>query len=328
MYSTKNTKEKIFISKNDVFNKITEEEIFNHYLGFAAEIKKMYHSPFRKDPIPSFNLYYNQRGDLRYKDYGGSQGSCIDFVMNLYNITYEEAIRVIYEDLKLNRVPSNTPLTRRIKPKGSKITCKRRIKEETYDKEYWESFGISKKTLKHYNVINVEFVWLNDVLLWGNDPINPIYAYFFPKTNRVKVYRPLADKKFKWLCNTKNDDIQGYDQLPLEGELLIISKAMKDVMLFHELGFNAIAPQGEGMFIPEDIVIELKTRFKRIITVYDNDEPGVTASIKLNEIIGSGYWNIPKIYKEKDITDFYKVHGKEKTIELLKPLYNVNARCE
>jgi DNA primase len=68
----------------------------------------MYKSPFRKDKIPSFNIYPSENGyDLFYKDFGHSSGDSIVFVSNLYSISYTEALQKIYNDLILTH-----PLTK------------------------------------------------------------------------------------------------------------------------------------------------------------------------------------------------------------------------
>lgn len=321
-YNTKNAKETLYITKEEILAKVTEEEIFRHYLGDIA-IKKMITSPLRKDPIPSFNLYYRANGELVYKDFGGSQGTFIDFVMNLYNLNYSEALTQVFKDLQLSQRKQVKKQESKVISNTTKIqVVTRKFTEE--DLQYWNNYGISERTLRAYMVVSCQSVWLNDRMYLSNSTNNLCYGYYFPKSGKIKIYRPYAEKKYKWLGNCDRFDIQGYDQLAESGKLLIITKALKDVMLFRELGFEAIAPQGEGINIPESIQEELWKRFDKIITVYDNDDPGVLASIKLNKALGSDYWNIPRTYKEKDITDFRKVHGKEKTQELLKELYEYN----
>src|SRR5690606_12979161 len=82
---------------------------------------------------------------------------------------------------------------------------------------------------------------------------NPMYSYQID--DKFKIYRPFSpDKKYKWLSNTRIDNIQGMKQLPERGELLIITSSLKDCMVLRVLGYYAIAPMGEGMIIPEHIM--------------------------------------------------------------------------
>ena len=71
------------------------------------------------------------------------------------------------------------------------------------------------------------------------------------------------------------------------------------------------------MPIHEEYLQELKEKFNNFIVIYDNDVPGVKGSLKLTHEIGASYWNIPKHYNVKDITDFYKTYGQEMTNNLL-----------
>ena len=324
MFTTKFKQESIFLKKEDILSLASEEEIFKHYLG-DFELKKMMNSPLRKDSIPSFNIYYSSTGELVYKDFGGTMGSCIDLVMNLYNLTYKEALFQIFKDLNLNqrkeiKVIKHNTYTR--KDTLIQIETKNYSEDEL---KYWSSYGIDYNMLQKYHVFSVGKVWLNGKLFFVSIPSNPIFGYYFVGSDKLKIYRPLDITGRKWLTNTSLTDLQGYNQLPLKGECLIITKSLKDVMVFRTFGFSAIAPHGEGMHIPDSYVADLKSRFNKIITVYDNDNAGVNASIKLNNILGSDYWNIPKSYiGTKDISDFYKMYGTEETKKLL---YTLEQKC-
>ena len=72
------------LSKESILIEVSEEEIMRHYLG-PFEIGRMYNSPFRDDDVPSFNVYYSEYQQLRFKDFNGTQGTCFDLVMNLNN---------------------------------------------------------------------------------------------------------------------------------------------------------------------------------------------------------------------------------------------------
>lgn len=50
--------------------------------------------------------------------------------------------------------------------------------------------------------------------------------------------------------------------LPESGDILIITKALKDVMVLYEYGIPAIAPCSENLFITEAQYNHLKERFK------------------------------------------------------------------
>jgi DNA primase len=317
-----------YLTKENILNKITEEDIFRRYVPFTFDINRLYNSPLRNDDnTPSFGIY-DKFGTLKYKDFGGSQGSCFDFVMNYFNLSFGNCLSKINQDFNLNLIAgygnsinSNTSkiISRRQEVSKSKKLLQvilRRFQKEDY--EYWQNFGITKEILKFYNIRAIKEVYLDKRLHWTNTRTNPIYGYYFPKTNNIKCYKPLEkDKKNKWLGNVISDDIQGYEQLPETGDLLVITKSMKDVMCLYSIGINAIAPQGEDHHIPEELIEELRLRFKRIVIFYDNDSPGVNASIKVTTMYNLPYANIPKGLP-KDPAEYYEQFGKDKLIEFCK----------
>ena len=89
-------------------------------------------------------------------------------------------------------------------------------------------------------------------------------------------------------------------------------------MTLYSLGITAIAPNSENLFITEAQYAKLKTKFKHIILFYDNDAPGIQCMRKIKkmypELIATF---IPRKYEAKDISDFRKKYGKEKTLKLI-----------
>jgi DNA primase len=150
-----------------------------------------------------------------------------------------------------------------------------------------------------------------------------VYVFYLPDSRlSIKVYRPRAEKKMnKWRANTGKSihELQGYDQLPKKGKLLIITKAMKDVMALYSLGYTAIAPHGEGMLVPDDQMKDLQKRFKRVVVLYDNDETGTKNGNKLARQFECSSIFLPE-GGPKDISDFIKENGADEALKQLKIL--------
>ena len=89
---------------------------------------------------------------------------------------------------------------------------------------------------------------------------------------------------FRFLSNTPKSLIQGARQLPNEGNLLVITKSMKDCAALHELGIPAIAPCSEVLFVSKSQLQALKKRFKNIIVFYDNDLPGIDGMCRIKKL--------------------------------------------
>ena len=141
--------------------------------------------------------------------------------------------------------------------------------------------------------------------------------YAYKVYDHFKIYRPLADKYTKWRNNLTEYDIQGYAQLPEKGNLLIITKSMKDVMCLKELGYNAISPSSESTFIPDNALEVLKKRFKHILICFDRDAPGVKNMRKISLKTGLNCFLVHKKFKSKDISDAIKNNNFEVVSEWL-----------
>jgi len=94
---------------------------------------------------------------------------------------------------------------------------------------------------------------------------------------------------------------------------------MKDVMCLYSLGISAIAPNSENLFISDSVLEDLKSRFKYIVVFYDNDLPGLQNMQKIkNKHKELNYFYIPRHYKAKDISDFHREYGRDKTLKFIK----------
>lgn len=145
-----------------------------------------------------------------------------------------------------------------------------------------------------------------------------MYAYQI--FNKFKIYRPLEQEPNKWLSNCTTYDIQGYEQLPPKGDLLIITKSLKDIMVLHKLGYIAIAANSENTLIPDKAIKDLSNRFEKIIILYDTDLPGIHGAKSMRDTYNLKCILIPRKYKIKDISDFIKEHKIKKTKKMLKEL--------
>ena len=252
--------------------------------------------------------------------------------MHIYSLNFVECLTRINKDFQLGLGNSSSlPVA----PAGKKIIRYPEFKANMVKKnnliqfkpqqwtsgdvKYWDQFGINLDLLEYYNVYSAKYIFLNKKLLLKYSTYNPIYCYKF-ENNRVKVYRPLANKtKFKWMSNINANIIQGWDQLSETDNSLIITKSMKDVMCLKSLGFTAIAPQSETTHISDEIIDELKFRFKNIYILFDKDEAGIAGSKALCQRIN----NCKIVFLDteyKDVSDNFYIYGHEKTKNLVKKI--------
>lgn len=326
----------------NILSRVSEMDIFRYYCNNLKKPGENFHSPFRKDKEPSARID-NYKGKLIFKDFGeGSKTAvdCFGFVQRKHcNCTFQEALNIINQDFnlrlqgeKLSKENINPPI----------------INNEQYDKIYtgrsnirvhykdWDGLSISymqdhKLDYKHvsnkFKVNPIDYFWLNKYQYKAEEL--SFASYFGIKEDKYiyKIYQPLV-KKHKWYHNLTEEIIQGYLQLPQSGDLLIITKAFKDVWAYDSHNIVAIAPGAEGWDIPENIIKDLKERFKIIYINYDFDYSGLKGLNKLKRkynlkplILTNGRFKTIN-YGYKDFADYCKANTFEYVQEQINIILN------
>ena len=321
MFTTKNVEK---LDKDNILKYVSEYDIFRYYYG-KFETGVSYNSPLRKDKNPSFNIYYNNNGKLYYKDFGHSLGDCFKFVSLLYNLSFYETLILINKDFNLklyDNVCINKPVRlfeTEIQKEKTQVVIQPVFRPfNEFDKNYWSSYGITKNNLLQFNVKACNKVFKDGYLLIKHLDYNPIYSYVV--NGQYKIYKPLEkNKKYKWMSNMKSDNLFGLEQIDETKQypFIFITSSLKDIMVLNTVGITAVAPIAEGVYINDTLINRLKKLTNNIIVNFDSDIAGVNYSKTLTERINCSYWNIPKEYNAKDISDFRKIYGYDKTKELL-----------
>lgn len=301
---------------------VSDYDIYAYYLGHRFELGKVFNSPLRDDNTPSFGILQNSEGALIWNDFTGDSGNAITFVKEYLKLnSYKQALERIYDDLVVggSRTPETTLKPYSEPKKNLKLDLAvQRQRWTKIDKDYWGSIGVTSEILKKFNTDSIKYFFVGDYVKWMYEDTNPMYLY--KVRDKMKIYRPLADKHEKWHGNLTKDYIFGWDQLPETGDLCIITKSNKDIMCLYGLGYTAISPPSEGTLLPVERVEELKKRFKTILVMYDNDEAGRKSAKKMADKFELKIVEIPEDSGEKDLTDYYKRYGKENTSILLESI--------
>lgn len=308
------------ITQDFILSKINQESIMQHYTGLDVSSKKLALSPFRSDHKVTCAFYKSKSGVLYLHDFATNEHiNCFSVVSRLFNCNYYEALKIIAQDFGL--VEGTTPKVSSIVivPEIKETeTSKIQVQIKNYSKEeleWWEKFGITQKLLKKYHVYSIQNVFLNGNLTSVSSSKNPIYGYYFGKDKnheeKWKIYFPLRTN-YRFMNNVSKKVLQGYKQLPKEGELLVITKSMKDVMALNRFGIAAVAPNSETLFVNDKQLEEFKRRFKHILVMYDSDRPGKYNMCKIRrEHPELNYFVLPKNLA-KDFTDSIVLVGLEK----------------
>jgi hypothetical protein len=329
------------ITKEFLLSKNSEETYMSTYLRVPVK-RGLFCSPLRKDNKPTCSFCHSKKGELMFHDFGtGFHENFVGVVMEIHKCSYQEALNVIAEDFGYISKADDRPAVK-IKVSNVKLEEKTetliQIKPKAFSEQelkWWKGFGVTEKTLKKYKVFSCDSIFLNGDYFSSSSPRIPIYGYYCGKKNGQELWRIYFPSKrsFRFLSNVGKSYIQGAKQLPKTGDVLLITKSQKDVMLAYELGIPAIAPCSEVLFLSNKQIQHLKKRFKTIVVCYDTDITGIhnLKQIKVKYPDLHTFF-IPRKYGVKDISDFFKKYGEEETKrlagELLKYYRSLSDRKE
>lgn len=249
-----------------------------------------------RDTEPSLCIYYNERLNkyLWYDHSSGQGGDVIDFVQTILSKTYSvtlDNILTTYE--KFLDEGGNLDEYDNAEIMYDYITykvCPRQYKENDF--EFWRQFQIGKKILIDYNVQPLK----EYTILKGDQEagrfVNYSFGFYSEKQGLYQIYQP-ENPKIKYL-NTKKDYLIGWDQLKYNTDVCIITSGLKDLMALMSVGLKveAVAPKSENTYIKYDMIDYLKSKYKYLITMLDNDEPGIKAMKNYKKIYDIPYAHI------------------------------------
>lgn len=306
------------LSEEEILERVDEYSLYSFYLGFEPLIGAKYSSPLREGDLRnSFGVFVKKYGfptphDFLWKDSGMKApnfGDIFYFVQRLYGLeTRFEALCKVCADhfggeYALDKVLCKLPKYK--EPSNIRIKSKPFSAAEL---AYWRQYNITPEILEQYHVTSVNYYFLYDSQEEPWYPKAPMYAYRI--FDKYQLYSP----KPKFFTNNWTDVcIPGFEQLK-GTDLLIITKAMKDVMCLRSFGYDSTAPKGENC-IPDLYFLEYcKKRYKRVVTLFDND--GKTSE----HLYPFEHLQVPLVTGAKDITDYCALNGPSKTISLLNNL--------
>ena len=348
------------LTKEYILSKVNQEQVMEFYLKIPVSNDNFFGSafcnPFREDKNPTCNYYYDERGKLRVRDFGGDlldrlyNMDIFDVVGHIYNLDSNEKQHfkliqhIIAKDFKLNiyadRVEEVIKLDtflvlqkeRKRRTKLIKIVPRAWNKQDEF---YWyKRYGISYHTLKAHKVIPAQEVWLEDSKGFMNriyiyTEANPAYAYYGGKENDInlwKVYFPLnTNPKYNKIVTNKQFE-QGLDTF-LPTKIGIVTKSLKDIMVLKEFNLQAVCVSAESILLSKDTYFTVKSLSGFVVSLMDYDSTGIRMANKLKKA-----YNIQPLmltrgrfgtydYGVKDISDFREAYGKKKTYNLIEQAF-------
>lgn len=316
------------ITVEEMFNYFMEAEVLSSVFPEIESLPCLINSPLRQDKHPSFSIYMNNTGNIRFIDFAsGDKGGLLDLLCKYWNCSFTECLERLNSmligrgNLKIVRTQSKNIKT--YKRTESRVEVKIR-KWEDYDIEYWKSYGCKLELLKHAEVYPIS----HKIIYKDNKKHTfaaPRYSYVFIERKEGKItkklYSPFASK-YKWITDNDSSVIGLWDKVPKYGDKIIICSSLKDaICLWGNSGIPCIYIQGEAYSISDTAIKELKRRFKKVYICLDNDLAGITDAKKLQESTGFINVEIPQFQGGKDISDAYKIMGEEKFKETIVSLF-------
>lgn len=315
----------IKITKDLIESKVDQETLMATYYGVPIR-KGLFKSTMRADNRPTVAYYKNKNNRLIVKDFGSDYcGDWIYVVMHKFQCSYQGALNIAANDFGIQKFPKLEKNPIIIDNEKLDVITDSIVQVEIkdfneYELKWWSKYYIDIDTLKKYKVYSCKNVFLNSKLFHLYKDKQLIFGYFGgirEGLERWKIYFP-GRRRGKFISNWKSSMIQGINMIPKYGEYLVITKSLKDCMVFYKLNIPAIAPMSENCFLSESQYNKLKLRFNNIILLYDNDRAGLRSMVKFKKQFPDiiPIW-IPWKYKAKDISDFICKYKIDKTIELI-----------
>ena len=307
-------KVKIELTGDNILKMISEYDIFRFYMPNQKwKINEATNSPLHEDSHPSF-LIGNKNGYLTFIDFSMSlSGDAFEFVKALHGCTYGEALKIVDRDFGLGisdvsnlgeykRIVSEYKQPEECKEKHYSMIQMITRKFTNEELKYWSEYYQDIDDLKREHIYSIDKLFLNRKRFpLKNTELRFAYLY----DNKIKVYRPFAGKKSKWVPNNVPIIVMDGKENIINCDTAFINKSKKDYMLMLKVFPCSCAIQHEGMapFSQENIEF-LKTNSKRQILSFDSDIPGVTNSQQITKLFDFDYCNVPRKYLSENIKDW------------------------
>lgn len=314
------------VTKEEILSKVNELDIWRRYCSNFISLDKSFKSDLYNDKKASCRIYSNNSGKLVYKDHGNGEfiAGCFDYVQKKFNCTYHESLNIIAKDFNIKDLNSVVNPKLLLANDIGQITNKQSFKTKSridivkqnytsYDHDYWSQYGIDIKMLEDQDVISVRYAYLqtsDNQYLYEYRKTNPIYAY--KEYNYIdgsfagyRLYFPLSNNN-RFINNSNKKALQGYDKIPDNGDILILTKSRKDCICYRLYDISAVSMASETTIPDEELIATLQSRFEKVIINLDNDEEGIKNTLKIAQ-----KYNLEYFYIEgaKDLSDLIKLKG-------------------
>ncbi len=313
------------ISFEWLFDRVTQEEVYEKYLGFCSLTEK-FKNPLRIDNKVGCSFYWNA-GVLFFKDFAiGKTYTCVSVVMEIERLSYYDALWKIYNVFykKANITKKNI-----IVQKNTSIKKYRnfKVKVQKFNHtviNFCKNYGVTGGFIKTARWFCIEKIWdEEDRLIYYYRNEDPCIGYYFGN-NQWKFYF-FKRKEFRFMGNVSQEILQGEHMLPEKSDFIVITKSFKDIGTLHKFGIVSVAPQAESVILTENQMNRLGKISSNIFTLSDYDNAGIHFAWQMRKLyktkplfLTEKLWARKKGYLDaKDISDYYYLHGEDNTLKLI-----------
>jgi len=324
-------KSRIVLNKESILRKITPYDIYRYYQG-PFTLNHVINNKFRGEKTPSLIIGNKVRTTLSHKDFGDSKwkGDCFDFVQQIHNCNYDNALKIIDRDFNLGMVSQSVshkqiitwknPITLVKPPPLFNVVPRKMTKDEW---NYWGCYHQGEEDIKREYIYVPAEIWRNKRKMYLGNLMT--FCYYFPSIDRWKLYRPFAPPRdndsppcmWKWDTNVPFDYVEDLENVR-DADLGVLGKSKKDRMVLRKaLELNTIANvQAEDAACMSKESLDVFDTCKRKLAVTDNDKKGKEFSWWLTDNFGYRHCNVPD--KEKLCTDFADMSCVYKSLDVVK----------
>lgn len=310
----------MLMGEDQILEEVDEYLLYTFYLGFQPELRVRYRSPVREpgnaDQNASWSMFTNTsrlNREYAWKDSGtGEYGDVFKLIQMILGCKNKAtAVEQVKQDFLFGK---GTELARQGVPPPKDVDPSRiRLKSRPFDNDdltWWKQrTGADEQRLDRFNTRRVKYYWMYDRQNTPSFPSDRVYSYRI--YDHYQLYFPHREPDRKFRNDFTESHLLGFCQLSYKSDILLINKSGKDIITSDVLGFEAVAPRGENTKVPQSFMEFLKTKYKYIFTLFDNDGKHRAWDYDVPAL------EIPLCTKQKDTSDHYLAYGFGATQELI-----------
>lgn len=268
-------------------NQISEENIFEFYLGFKVVLGKKYKNPFREDKKEGCFFCFIPNGKLIFIDWSYRRYDIFDIVKHKYNVSFSKSMLIIQNDFNISKNDVEKDYYK--KDYKEKITInssyKIKIKKRNFNKQelsYWNLnlFNFTTEYLESFKIYCADcyFEYKENDLINFKDDLRFHFCYY-SETKKIQLYIPFHKKGQRKFINDSKLIYNCFNSLNKNESYVVITKSRKDCFYMQQFGINCFYILNEKIILPIEIIEYLNKDYRQVFTFFDNDRTGKRTSI-------------------------------------------------